>query len=129
MPGIYKIFAQFQRNGKVTTVPFVVDVTDQGASPDQTKSVEVPKDAYKITVSKDGFVPGEVQLKKGNFTKLAFVRVDQENCADEIVFKSLNLRKKLPVGEVVIVELPKDFSGELNFACGMDMYKGKLTVE
>ncbi len=128
-PGLYKIFAQFQRSDQVTTVPFVVNVKEPIEAADNFKSVEVPKDAYRITVSKEGFIPNEITLPKGNFNKLAFVRLDAENCADEVVFKSLNLRKKLPVGKVILIDLPKDFTGELLFACGMNMYQGKLVVQ
>jgi hypothetical protein len=128
-PVLYKIFAQFQRNGKVTTVPFVVAVKADGDSASNIKPVEVPKDAYKVTVTKDGYVPGEITFSKGKFSKIAFYRADAEGCGDEVVFKSLNIRKKLPIGEVVIVDLPKDFSGELAFTCGMNMFKGKLMVE
>ncbi len=127
--GLYKIFAQFKRNDKITTVPLVIDVKLGDGSADYSQSVEVPNDAYKITVSKDGYAPGEVKFPKGRFKKLAFYRADAENCGDEVVFKSLNIRKKLPVGKLVIIDLPKDFSGELAFACGMDMLRGKIVVE
>jgi hypothetical protein len=127
--GLYKVFAQFQRNNKVTTVPFVVDVKGDKNANEQGNLMDIPKDAYRVTVSKEGFTPGEIKITKNSYTKLAFVRLDTENCADEVVFKSLNITKKLPLGEVVVVDLPKDFSGELNFACGMDMYKGKVIVE
>jgi Cupredoxin-like domain len=127
--GLYKIFAQFQRNGKVITVPFVINVKDADGTSTYIKPVEVPKGSFRITVNKDGFVPNEVSFAQGSFSQLAFYRADSENCADEVVFKSLKIRKKLPVGEVVLVDLPKDFSGELNFACGMDMFKGKVLIE
>jgi hypothetical protein len=128
-PGLYKIFAQFQRNGKVSTAAFVVNVKNEDGTAVDLKPVEVPKDAIRITVTRDGFVPGEISLVKGKFTKLAFYRAEKEGCGDEVVFKSLNIKKKLPVGEVVIVDLPKDFSGELGFTCGMNMYKGKIIVQ
>lgn len=127
--GLYKIFAQFQRNNKIITVPFVVEVKGDKTPAEHLNLTDVPKDAYRITVSKEGFTPNEIQITKGSFNKLAFVRLDTENCADEVVFKSLNIKKKLPVGEVVLVDLPKDFSGEINYACGMDMFKGKIVVE
>lgn len=127
--GLYKVFAQFQRNGKVITVPFVLNVQGDKNVNQHANSMEIPKDAYRITASKDGFSPNEISITKNSYKKLAFVRVDAENCADEVVFKSLNITKKLPLGEVVLVDLPKDFKGEINFACGMDMYKGKVVVE
>lgn len=127
--GLYKVFAQFQRGGKVITVPFILNIQGDKNPNQHANSVNIPKDAYRITASKEGFSPNEISITKNSYKKLAFVRVDNENCADEVVFKSLNITKKLPLGEVVLVDLPKDFAGELNFACGMDMYKGKVIAE
>lgn len=124
----YKIWAQFQRGGKVIDVPFVVEVK-QGKSEKTLTGVKVPDGAYKVVVSKDGFAPEEITYKKGQPLKLAFVRIDEQNCGTEIVFKDLNIKKKLPVGEVVTVDVPTDKSGEINFACGMNMYKGKIVIE
>lgn len=127
--GIYKLWGQFQRGGKVFTVPFILDIAAADASK-TANNTEIPKDAYKITVSKAGFTPGEITLDRNKFSKLAFLRTDSENCGNEIVFKDLNITKKLPVGEVVLVDLPENLKGKtLNFACGMDMLKGKLIVK
>jgi hypothetical protein len=128
-PGLYKIFAQFKRAGKITTVPFTVDVKDGQSRSESIKQMDVPKDAFRVTVDKDGFTPKEIKFGKGYYTKLAFVRLDEKNCAEEVVIKSLNITRKLPLGEVVVVDLPKDFTGELDFSCGMNMYKGKLIVD
>jgi Cupredoxin-like domain len=127
--GIYKLWAQFQRNGRVIDVPFVINVVENKESTLKTKSVEIPKDAYKIVVSKDGFMPSEVKINPKQFTKIAFLRIDNENCASEVVFPTLNIKKKLPLNELVLVDLPKDFQGELGFACGMDMFKGKVITQ
>lgn len=126
--GIYKMFVEVKRAGKIVMFPFVLDVK-KGKTEKIIDNAKIPDGAYKITVSKDGFAPSEISLNGANGIKLAFLRVDSENCGDEIVFKDLNITKKLPVGEVVVVEIPKDKKGEINFACGMDMYKGKIVVE
>lgn len=128
--GAYRLWAQFKRGGKIITVPFTFDVK-QGA---ENKSLDVskvkfPENSYKIIVNKDGFTPQQISLKSGQPLKLAFYRTDADNCASEIVFKTLNIRKKLPVGEVVTVDVPTDRGGEFAFACGMDMYRGKIVVE
>jgi hypothetical protein len=127
-PSIYRIWAQFQRGGRVTTVPFTFEVK-QGEAEKRLEKVEIPKGAFKIVVSKDGFTPEEVTFQKGQPLKLAFFRVDEENCASEVVFKNLNIKKSLPVGEVVLIDVPTNKSGEINFACGMNMYKGKIVIE
>lgn len=129
-PGLYKIFAQFQRVGKVITVPFTVDVK-KGADekPVDLSKAEFPDGAVKIIVSKDGFTPNEISPKQGAPLKLAFYRADSENCGSEVVFKDLHITKKLPVGEVVTIDIPTDSIGEFSFACGMDMYRGKIVVQ
>ena len=109
-PAIYRVFAQFQRAGKVTTVPFTVEVK-QGEAEKRLEKVEIPKGAFKIVVSKDGFTPEEVTFQKGQPLKLAFFRVDEENCGSEIVFKNLNIKKALPVGEVVLIDIPTNKTG------------------
>jgi len=126
--GLFKVFAQFQRAGKVITVPFVVNVK---ASSDkaEVKNANVPDGATKITVSKSGYEPASINAKKGEKLTLAFYRADAENCGGEVVFPKLKIKKKLPVGETVLVEITPQESGELAFACGMDMLKGKVLVQ
>jgi hypothetical protein len=115
--GLYKVWAQFQRAGRVITVPFVVDVaagesaaaTGHGAhGAAEGRKSEAPADAIKVTVSKDA---------------------DSENCGGTVVFPALNIKQKLPVGETVVVEVTPKEAGELNFACGMGMMKGALVVQ
>jgi hypothetical protein len=126
--GIYKIWAEFQRNGKVTAVPFVVNVK-QGAEEKALEEVKIPEGAVKIVVSKDGFTPEEITFKKGQPLKLAFYRIDAENCGDQIVFKDLNIRKNLNVGEVMTIDIPTEQEKTITFTCGMNMYKGQIIVQ
>lgn len=126
--GLYKLWAQFQRGGKVINVPFIVRVPE-GDQPKIAKNDSAaPADAVKVTVSKNGFEPAEIKVEKGKPAKLAFYRADSENCASEVVFSKLNITKKLPVGETVLVEFTPTDSGEISFACGMNMLKGKVVV-
>ena len=126
--GIYKVFAEVKRQGKVIAVPFVVEVK-KGKTDKILENAKIPDGAFKIVVSKDGFTPSEINLSKDKFQKLAFLRVDSENCSSEVVFKDLNISQKLPVGEVVLIDIPKAKTGEITFACGMNMFKGKVIVQ
>ncbi|HMV47064.1 MAG TPA: multicopper oxidase domain-containing protein [Blastocatellia bacterium] len=90
---------------------------------------EIPADAIKVTVSKDGYTPAKLTVKAGQPVKLAFTRTDEENCGGTVVFPKLKISAKLPVGQTVLVELPAQEKGELSFACGMNMLKGTLIVE
>ncbi len=124
--GIYKLWAQFQRGGKVITVPFVLNVA-KGKSVETTKGEK--GNEIKVTVSSEGYTPSQITVEKDKPVKISFFRKDAQNCGDEVVFASLNIRKKLPVGQTVVVEFTPKESGELGFACGMNMLKGKILVQ
>lgn len=127
---VYRLWAQFKRGGKVVTVPFTIDVKQgQDQKAVDLTNVKIPEGAFKIVVSREGFTPQEVSFKKGQPLKLAFYRADEVNCGSEVIFKDLNITKKLPVGEVVTIDIPTDKAGEFAFACGMDMLKGKIIVQ
>ena len=125
--GLYKVWAQFQRGGKVITVPFIVRAAENKKEA-AAKNDSAPSDAIKVTLSSGGYEPSEIRVEKGKPVKLAFYRKDADNCGGEVVFSKLNIKKKLPVGETVLVEFTPTESGELGFACGMNMYKGKVMV-
>lgn len=124
--GLYKLWAQFQRGGKVISIPFIVNVP--AAKAELVKAADVPVGANLITVSSDGYEPQSVSVKKGQPVKLAFYRADADNCGGEVVFTKQNIMKKLAVGETVVVEFTPTEAGEIAFACGMDMLRGKVIV-
>lgn len=126
--GIYKLWGQFQRGGKVFTVPFVFSVAP-AAENETAQSEEVPANAIKVNVSSAGFEPSEVKAVKGQPAKIAFYRQDANNCASEVVFPKLNVKKSLPAGKTTLVEINPQESGEISFACGMGMFKGKVVVQ
>jgi hypothetical protein len=129
-PELYKIWAQFKRAGKVINIPFVINVAEgkQTAAADPNE-VKFPAGATRVIVNETGFVPAEIELKKGQPAKLAFYRVNKENCADEVMFAGLNVKKTLPVGEILTIDIPAESAGEFSFTCGMNMLKGKVIVQ
>ena len=124
--GLYKLWAQFQRGGKVISVPFVVDVPAGKAGP--AKAANVPPGFTKITVSENGYEPSTVRVLTGEKVSLAFYRADANNCGGELVIPTQSIKKTLPVGETVLVEFTPTAAGEIAFACGMDMLKGKVVI-
>jgi plastocyanin len=126
--GLYKVWAQFQRNDQIITVPFTVNVKEN-AQKTEIRAAKIPTGATKITVSKNGYEPSAISVKKGEAVKLAFYRADAENCGGELIFPKLNVTKKLAVGETVLVEFTPEEAGEIAFSCGMNMMKGKVLVQ
>jgi plastocyanin len=125
--GLYKLWAQFQRNGRVIVVPFVVNVAESGSQASHSEAA-VPNDAIRINVTSSGYEPSQISVKKGQAIKLAFYRGDGQNCAGTVVFPQLQISKQLPVGQTVVIELTATDAGELTFTCGMGMYKGLLVI-
>ncbi len=83
----------------------------------------------KVRVTKDGFSPSTINVEKGHELTLVFYRADNEGCGKEVVFPSLNIRKKLPLKKNVTVKITPSKAGEINFSCGMNMMKGTIIAE
>lgn len=81
-----------------------------------------------MQVTEDGFVPAKVLAKKGEKLRLVITRKTERTCATEIVIKDAGIDKKLPLDKAVTVELTPKKSGELKYACGMDMISGTIFV-
>ena len=87
-----------------------------------------PPGSVLVNVSMIGFDPASIEAKAGQPLKLAFFRPNAANCAREVVFPSLGIRKELPPGQTVVVDITPPKSGTLGFECGMKMLKGQLIV-
>ena len=82
----------------------------------------------KVVASEKGFAPSSVKVKKGVPTTLSFLRTTDETCATEVVFPDLNVKKDLPKGQPVAIQIPTDKEQTLTFQCGMGMYKSSVVV-
>lgn len=80
-------------------------------------------------VVKGGYSPQTVVLKKGVPAKIKFDMQDSTACLSHVVFDSLGVNKDLTKQRYTEVEIPTDKAGEINFACGMDMFHGKVVVK
>jgi YHYH protein/Cupredoxin-like domain len=125
--GMYKVWAQFQRSGQLVTVPFVLRVEPAEASPKPITNV--PADAIRIQLSERGYIPARVEIPANRPLTLAFTRDASPNCGSEVIFPTLGIRRTLPVGETVVVQLPAQPAGEISFGCGMGMYRGMIVAQ
>lgn len=80
-------------------------------------------------VTVDGkFSPAELHVKKGQPVELTFDTKDR-SCAETVVFKVIDQTIHLKDGEKTVLKFtPKD-AGTIDYACSMDMIKGKIVVE
>lgn len=80
-------------------------------------------------VVKGGYSPSTVILKKGVPGKVNFAMQDSTACLSHVVFDKLGVDADLTKQPVTTVDIPTDRAGEYNFACGMDMFHGKVVVK
>jgi plastocyanin domain-containing protein len=85
--------------------------------------------AIEISVTKEGFVPSTIKVKKGEKVKLLVTRKVERTCATEIVIRDQGINQPLPLNKPVTVEFTPSKSGQLRYACGMDMISGVILVE
>jgi len=85
-----------------------------------------------ISVTEAGFEPNKVTVKAGEDVTLRFTRKTDKTCAKEVIVfvnDKDKVEKKLPLNQVVPVSAKFSKSGELGYACGMNMYKGVIVVQ
>ena len=80
-------------------------------------------------MNEQGFVPAKVSLRAGMPARITFVRTTEKTCGTEVVFPSLNIKRALPLNQPVQIEFMPSTTGEIAFACGMNMFKGVVVVE
>ena len=83
----------------------------------------------KIAVTEKGFVPAVVTVKAGRPVTLLVTRRTDRTCATELVLKTHGINEKLPLGKTVAIHFTPERPGTLDYACAMNMIKGKIVVK
>lgn len=86
------------------------------------------KGPIEIRVTEDGFVPARVEAPAGRPVTLVFLRTTDETCVREAVFPASKRRVTLPLNQPVRVTLRPRSNQPIEFACGMDMYRGQVVL-
>jgi plastocyanin domain-containing protein len=82
----------------------------------------------KITV-KGGYTPDVIVVRQGKPVRLQFYRDETASCSEQVIFGDFGIAKNLPAFKTTPIEFTPDKTGEYNFACGMNMMRGKVIVE
>lgn len=87
-------------------------------------------DVQQIDVTvRGGYQPSSIVVRAGRPVRLNFTRREASLCGEEVVFPDFGKRAHLPENQPVPIELTPSQSGEYEFTCGMNMYRGKLIVQ
>ena len=76
-----------------------------------------------------GYVPNTVVLKQGVPAKVVFNRKDPSGCFEQVVFPDFGISEHLPINEEFPIEIDTSKPGEYQYACGMNMFFGKVIVK
>lgn len=76
-----------------------------------------------------GYSPSVVRVQKGKPVRLVFDRREKSPCSEEVVISQLGVRRFLPPFERTAIEFTPDVPGAIDFACGMNMLRGRIEVE
>jgi plastocyanin domain-containing protein len=110
---------------------------DKGTSDAKPKAKEAPVTAGTVTngvrkidveAGKSGYVPERIVGKPGEKLVLVFKRTVEGECLAELKTPDGKL-VQLPMNQTVEVPITVPTSGELAFACGMDMFKGVIVAQ
>jgi plastocyanin len=82
----------------------------------------------EMQVTDEGFVPSQIKVQKGQKVRLLITRKTDRTCATEIVIKDYGIHTPLPLNKTATVELTPKASGEIHYACAMNMIGGILFV-
>lgn len=92
------------------------------------KSPAAGAQTVSVTVTEDGFEPSRLEVQKHKPVTLVVTRKTDQTCAKELVIKEHNIKVALPLNEPVKITFTPHESGELKYACGMDMISGVIVV-
>ena len=76
-----------------------------------------------------GYSPATVVLKKGIPAQVNFDMQDSTACLSHVVFEQLGVNKDLTKQKITTIDIPTDKATTFNYACGMDMFHGKVIVK
>ena len=97
--------------------------------PKKSRQAELADGVQVIAVTvKGGYSPDVIQVTAGVPVRMLFDRQESGDCTSRVVFADFGVNQTLPAYGTTAVEfLPKE-PGEYEFACGMNMIRGRLQV-
>ena len=83
---------------------------------------------YDVSVTDKGFEPVRIEVPPDREVVLRFTRKVAETCADAVVVQGDPVKHMLPQDKPIEVRLTAPKTGQVRFACPMDMYRAAIVV-
>lgn len=84
--------------------------------------------AISIRADGKGYTPAKLSAKAGEKLTLVFTRTEENECMKEVKVPGQDKPIELPVGTPVAIPVTMPSDGELVFTCGMDMFRGTISL-
>ena len=97
-------------------------------NPEVGATMSSNKQEIEIVVN-GGYVPNTVILKQGIPASVIFDRKDPSGCFNEVVFSDFGIHQTLPVDQKLAIDIDTSKPGEYSYACGMNMFHGKIIIK
>lgn len=82
----------------------------------------------KVKVA-NGYEPEVVEFKQGTPAKIVFNRSNNSICLARVQSDEMQFNTELPLNQNVEISINTDQKGEFNYACGMNMFHGKVVIK
>ena len=76
-----------------------------------------------------GYIPNTVVFKQGVPASIVFDRKDPSGCFSHVTFPDFGINEELPVGRQHGIDIDTSKPGEYQYACGMNMFHGKVVIK
>ena len=111
---------------RIALLGFLLALSCKQQAPRDGQSL--PPGVTLVNVGEKGFDPDRIQAKAGEPITLRFLRKVENTCADAVQIEGDPVKHMLPVNVPVDVKVAAPKSGEIAFACPMNMYRGSIVV-
>lgn len=99
-----------------------------GRAPAASAALASASGIADVAVTEKGFEPARIEAPPGQPITLRFTRKVEATCADAVQVQGDPVKHALPLGRAVEVKVAAPSSGEIAFACPMNMIKGAVVV-
>ena len=96
----------------------------------KAQTAQAANGVQSVDVTVDGgYSPDQIVVQAGQPVQLNFFRKDPSSCLEQIILPDFNKTIDLPLNQTATVEVMPEKAGDYTFHCGMNMFRGTLTVK
>jgi len=97
--------------------------------PKKTRVAQVDQGVQVVKIKvQGGYSPDVIQVMRGVPVRMEFDRQESGDCTSRVVMPDFRVNQLLPAYATTAVDLVPDRVGSFEFACGMNMVRGRLQV-